>query len=124
MISYDYECLGKVCGHSFQVLRSITEDVAVVVCPVCGTPAQQIISGRAAFILKGEGFHGNDYPSGSLQRSVAREHEDIQSGLNRKDRCQRGDFRQCRDNDKILSDYKKFKGGTDREKIKDEYDTA
>ena len=36
--------------------------------------------------------------------------------------AQRGDFKLCRESDKLLKDYKRFKNPKDREKIKDNMD--
>jgi len=56
------------------------------------------------------------------QRAQDRRQEDIRSGLTKTNAGpQRGDFKLCRDTDKILSNYKRFKDPQSREKIKNEY---
>lgn len=55
-------------------------------------------------------------------KTQARRQEDIRSGLIKTNTGpQRGDFKLCREGDRILSDYKRFKDPKSREKIKDEY---
>ena len=123
MARYEYECTNKPCGHVFEVYRPMTDE-SPEDCPLCDAPAKRRISTGAGFTMKGAGFHKNDYPSKAHQHKSLRVQEDVIKGLNRKDRCARGDFKQCRENDKILGDYGKFKDTRDRDKIKDEYETA
>jgi len=55
-------------------------------------------------------------------REQSRRQDDIKSGLTKTNTgAQRGDFKMCREGDKVLSDYKRFKDTKSREKIKDEY---
>lgn len=54
------------------------------------------------------------------EKEIRRE-EDIRRGITRTMRPERGDYRLCRDLDKTIDDYKRFKSPKDREKIKDEY---
>lgn len=61
-----------------------------------------------------------------VNREVARqtrEHFDRLSGLTRTKGAQRGDFKLCREADKALLDYKRFKNPQDRKKITQEYNT-
>lgn len=56
-----------------------------------------------------------------LAAREARRIEDIKSGLMIPKGPQRGDFKICRESDKILSNYRKFKDPRDRAKIASEY---
>ena len=56
------------------------------------------------------------------KRAVNRRQHDIQSGLIKVNTGpQRGDYSLCRDLDKTISDYHKFKNPEDRAKIQSEY---
>jgi len=55
------------------------------------------------------------------RRQAMRRTEDVRRGLTRAKRAQRGDFRLCRDLDKTLKDYIRFKNLRDRKKIESEY---
>lgn len=57
---FEYECSE---GHRFEKLER-NGDAKSRTCPVCGKRAPRVIS-PAGFILKGEGFYVNDYPSSS-----------------------------------------------------------
>ncbi len=54
-------------------------------------------------------------------RAIDRRNEDIARGLTRADVPMRGDYKLCRETDKVLADYRKFKNPKDREKIRVEY---
>jgi hypothetical protein len=54
-------------------------------------------------------------------RYVMRRQEDIHKGLTKSTGPQRGDFKECREYDKVLSDYRRFKNASDRKKITQEY---
>lgn len=61
-----------------------------------------------------------------LNRQVdkdVRQREDRLKGLSRTKTAQRGDFKLCRESDKILNDFKRFKSEGDRKKIEHEYYT-
>jgi len=55
-----------------------------------------------------------------MDRQVRRE-EDIQKGLTRTDRPSRGDFKICREADKVLKDIRKFRDPKDKAKIAQEH---
>ncbi len=57
---FEYECSE---GHRFEKLER-NGDIKSRTCPVCGKRAPRVLS-AAGFILKGEGFYVNDYPSSS-----------------------------------------------------------
>jgi hypothetical protein len=57
----------------------------------------------------------------AYKRKDLRRQLDTISGLRRTSDPQRGDFKQCREADKVIKDYCKFKDPKDREKIKREY---
>ncbi len=46
-----------------------------------------------------------------------RKHEDRMKGLSRSKGAERGDFKLCKESDKLYADYRKFKSKKDREKI-------
>jgi len=60
MPTYEYKC--ERCGNRFEVVKSMSEFERIEKCPDCHVNAIRIISGGTGFILKGEGFHDNDYP--------------------------------------------------------------
>ena len=55
------------------------------------------------------------------RRTIDRRNEDVAKGLSRAKEAQRGDFGLCRELDKSLQDYKRFKDPKDRAKINAEY---
>lgn len=67
---FEYECSA---GHRFEKLER-NGDHKSRTCPECGKRAPRVIS-AAGFILKGEGFYVNDYPSPS--RKAPKEGEGI-----------------------------------------------
>ena len=58
MPTYDYRC--ESCGHVFELSHGMTENPAPE-CPDCGGKCRRLISGGAALILKGNGFHATDH---------------------------------------------------------------
>ena len=59
MPTYQYECSG--CGHSFEVMQSMTEP-KLKRCPHCAkTKLNRLIGGGSGFIYKGGGFYETDY---------------------------------------------------------------
>lgn len=54
-------------------------------------------------------------------RQSERRREDIARGITKDNGACRGDYKLCRDVDKTLSDYRRFKDPKDRKKIADEY---
>lgn len=62
MPTYEYECIA--CGHRFERFQSMTAE-PVKTCPECQAAVKRLIGTGAGMILKGSGFHANDYPAGS-----------------------------------------------------------
>jgi len=59
MPTYQYEC--EACGHSFDILQSITEP-KLRQCPQCGKDAlNRLIGTGGGIIFKGSGFYETDY---------------------------------------------------------------
>jgi len=59
MPTYEYKC--EECGHQFETVQSIKAE-ALTDCPECVGAIKRMITRGAGFILKGKGFHKNDYP--------------------------------------------------------------
>lgn len=59
MPNYDYYC--DECKTTIEIFHSMKEDKKYT-CGVCANRLRKIISGGVGFILKGAGFHKNDYP--------------------------------------------------------------
>ena len=57
----------------------------------------------------------------TAMRAEIRRKEAIDTGLTKVSTADRRDYRQARENDKILADYKRFKSPKDRERIKTAY---
>ncbi|MBK6910469.1 MAG: zinc ribbon domain-containing protein [bacterium] len=57
MPTYDYRCTN---GHEFEEFQSMVAP-PLDVCPVCGAPAERMISGGSGLIFKGSGFYITDY---------------------------------------------------------------
>lgn len=57
MPTYEYQC-GE-CGHSFEVIRKITED-PLTECEKCGGRVRKVLH-PVGIVFKGSGFHINDY---------------------------------------------------------------
>ena len=57
---YTYIC--NDCRYKFEIEHSILNVPESERCPVCDAYAHLFISGGNGFILKGTGFHANDYP--------------------------------------------------------------
>lgn len=63
-MTYEYECRG--CSHKWEVEQKITE-TALKDCPECKcAEAKRLISGRGAFVLKGQGWYADGYGSTSV----------------------------------------------------------
>jgi putative FmdB family regulatory protein len=60
MPTYEYRC--EACGHRFEKFQSMTA-LPMTACPECGGAVRRLIGAGAGFILKGAGFHRNDYSS-------------------------------------------------------------
>lgn len=54
-------------------------------------------------------------------KAQARRQEDIRSGLTKSSGPQRGDYKLCREGDKLLKSYREHKDPKSREKITSEY---
>ena len=55
---YEYHC--DECGHTFEVMESITGGNAEQTCPKCKSAAKRMIS-ASAFHFKGSGWYVSDY---------------------------------------------------------------
>jgi len=60
MPTYEYQC--ERCNHIFEVVKSMSKYDRKEKCPCCRVDAKRKISTGQGFILKGDGFHDNDYP--------------------------------------------------------------
>lgn len=58
MPTYEYQC--QNCGNHVEAFQSMG-DAPLLKCPDCGGKLQRMISGGSGFLLKGSGFHQNDY---------------------------------------------------------------
>ena len=58
MPTYEYKC--SKCGYSFDEFHKMN-DTAERKCPDCGNTAKRMIGTGSGIILKGPGFHANDY---------------------------------------------------------------
>ena len=68
MPTYEYLC--PECGHEFERFQQMTEK-PLSKCPRCGSVPQRLIGTGAGLILKGKGFHQNDYGSSGKTRCGA-----------------------------------------------------
>ena len=57
MPTYEYRCPD---GHAFEKIQKMSDKVAAK-CPICGKPAERMISGGAGLVFKGSGFYITDY---------------------------------------------------------------
>ena len=58
MPTYEYEC--DECGNRFERFQQMSDD-PVSECPECGGHVRRLIGTGGGLILKGSGFHANDY---------------------------------------------------------------
>jgi hypothetical protein len=72
-------------------------------------------------IIKSKGSIEEKIRQETIERADMRRQEDIRNGLTRSDTAQRGDFKECREYDKVLEDYRRFKDPRDRQRITEEY---
>ena len=77
---YEYEC--SSCNEVFEIFHKIDEECRVA-CPKCLKPARKLIS-ATNFVLKGSGFHVNDYPSKSRKEGKKEEKEASEKGQSKK----------------------------------------
>jgi len=62
MPTYEYEC--TKCGHTFEILQSISAD-PLSRCPKCKGRVRRLIGGGMGVIFKGSGFYTTDYKKSS-----------------------------------------------------------
>jgi len=60
MPTYEYVC--NDCGERFEKYQKMTDE-PLSSCPSCGGTVKRLIGKGAGMILRGSGFHANDYPS-------------------------------------------------------------
>lgn len=72
-------------------------------------------------IVHGKGSIENRVRREEEGRRLMRRQEDILKGLTKADTAQRGDFKECREYDKVMADYRRYKNPNDRKKITEEY---
>jgi len=58
MPTYDYAC--EKCGKRYEKFQNMSAEPDTE-CPSCGAPVRRLIGAGAGLILKGNGFHQNDY---------------------------------------------------------------
>lgn len=66
MPTYEYLC--DDCGEKFEKYQNMT-DSPLLKCPSCGGSIRRLIGTGGGMILKGSGFHVNDYPSSKNQNT-------------------------------------------------------
>lgn len=64
---YEYKC--DSCGHQFEKLQKISDEV-IRVCPECGTESVRKLVSAPGFRLKGGGWYETDFKTGA-KRNVA-----------------------------------------------------
>jgi putative FmdB family regulatory protein len=69
---YGYVC--TQCGHTFEVLQSIT-DAPMRECPVCVGPLRKQLY-PVGVIYKGSGFYSTDYKGGGASKSDSKSESD------------------------------------------------
>ena len=69
MPTYEYEC--DICHRTFEARQRIS-DPPLDRCETCGGPVRRLLA-APQFILKGEGFYVNDYPSESKKKALEAE---------------------------------------------------
>lgn len=69
MLTYEYEC--DRCHQTFEAQQRIS-DPPLERCESCGGPVRRLLA-APQFILKGEGFYVNDYPSESKKKALEAE---------------------------------------------------
>lgn len=67
---YEYEC--KACGHRFEAIQKISDDV-LTDCPECKKPELKKLISAAGFRLKGGGWYETDFKSGKKKNLVQSE---------------------------------------------------
>jgi putative FmdB family regulatory protein len=70
MPTYEYRCAS---GHEFEKMQRMSED-PIRECPICGSPAERLLSAGGGLVFKGSGFYITDYArSDSYKKSAAAE---------------------------------------------------
>ncbi len=69
VLTYEYEC--DRCHQTFEARQRIS-DPPLERCEKCGGPVRRLLA-PPQFILKGEGFYVNDYPSESKKKALEAE---------------------------------------------------
>jgi len=64
---YEYRC--NACGHEFEALQKINDEV-LVHCPACDEAELRKLVSAAGFRLKGDGWYETDFKSGG-KRNIA-----------------------------------------------------
>lgn len=59
MPTYEFHCMS--CNKTTEKVLSIKDDTRNILCPSCEEHTAQRIISRSTFVLKGPGFHKNDY---------------------------------------------------------------
>jgi putative FmdB family regulatory protein len=59
MPTYEYKC--KTCGYTFEKFQGMNDD-PLEKCPECGKQVKRLLGTGSGLILRGRGFHANDYP--------------------------------------------------------------
>lgn len=67
MPTYEYRCSA---GHEFEQFQRMSEE-PVRQCPVCGAPAERLLSSGAGLHFKGSGFYITDYRSDAYRKAAA-----------------------------------------------------
>ncbi len=75
MPTYEYAC--KACGHTFEIVQSMTDDT-LTVCPECGGELRKIFA-APAIAFKGSGFYATDHGK-NKKRSAAESTGDAADG--------------------------------------------
>lgn len=63
---YEYQC--QACGHEFEKLQKISDDV-LKDCPSCNKPELKKLISAAGFQLKGSGWYATDFKDSGKKKS-------------------------------------------------------
>ncbi|HEC74450.1 MAG TPA: zinc ribbon domain-containing protein [Methylophaga aminisulfidivorans] len=64
---YEYRC--DACGHEFEALQKISDEV-LVDCPSCAASQLRKLVSAAGFRLKGDGWYETDFKTGNKRNLV------------------------------------------------------
>ncbi len=67
MPTYAYAC--TVCGHSFEIVQSFSDD-SLTVCPECEGRLRKVFS-SVGVVFKGSGFYRNDARAGAKSSTLS-----------------------------------------------------